>query len=88
MLNGEKWYLPHCKHAYQRLQHVVGWSHGSILIYVGVFNTALLLIGWLAFHGKISATVASAFAFIVLCFYYGGVEVLCRNRAKRSIATA
>ena len=40
-LRGERWYLPHRSHAYQRLHHQAGWSHKRILWGVIVLNCIL-----------------------------------------------
>lgn len=79
---GEKWYLPHSTHAYQRLQHIVGWSHSSILFYVAIHNIMLFVIACLVFFSKISPGLAWCLYLSVLASYMGGVEILCSGSEK------
>lgn len=46
---GERWYSAHRSHAYQRLHHFGGWSHGKILWAVIVLN---VVFGCLALYGN------------------------------------
>lgn len=79
---GEKWYLPHSTHAYQRLQHIAGWSHSSILLYVAIHNIMLLVIASLVFFSKVSHGVAWCLYLSVLASYIGGVDVICSGSEK------
>ncbi len=82
MSRGEKWYLAHSTHAYQRLQHIAGWSHSSILLYVVIHNVMLLVIACLVFFSRISDGLAWCLYLLVLASYMGGVEILCSGSEK------
>lgn len=88
MIGGEKWYLPHRVHAYQRLQHVVGWSHKSILAYVGCFNLILFCTAYFAYAKILSPFPAIIIAALTAACYYVGVEVLCFIRRDRRSSEA
>lgn len=45
MLHGERWYLPHRSHAYQRLI-VAGWSHAQVTSSVLALDLVLAVLAW------------------------------------------
>lgn len=49
ILKGEKWYVAHRSHAYQRLVHGAGWSHRKVLGGVIVLNVLLASLAVKAF---------------------------------------
>ncbi len=74
MAAGERWYAAHRSHAYQRLHHGGGWSHGRILGGTIALNAVLALIAlWANVHRE-ELLWAVLVAFIALTVVYAMVE--------------
>lgn len=71
---GERWYAAHRSHAYQRLHHGGGWSHGRILWGTITVNAVLALIALWANAHREALLWAVLLAFIVLAAVYAVIE--------------
>jgi Fuc2NAc and GlcNAc transferase len=71
---GEQWYAAHRSHAYQRLHHGLGWSHGRVLGGVIVLNSLLTAIAWWAYVQRDMMPVALLMTLVVLTVAYVAVE--------------
>ncbi|MFZ5594709.1 MAG: MraY family glycosyltransferase [Pseudomonadota bacterium] len=71
---GERWYAAHRSHAYQRLHHGGGWSHGRILWGVIALNTVLASLALWANAHREMLPWAVLTTFAVLAAAYAMVE--------------
>lgn len=72
-ISGEKWYLPHRSHAYQRLQNI-GWKHKDILYALFLLNVFLLSVGLIAYYYDM-LFIAVELVFILLSIIYLFIEL-------------
>ncbi len=73
MLNGEKWYMPHKSHAYQRL-HQAGYSHLRVTGYALLLNIILAFLGAAGFFYPQYMLAFFAAGLLLLGFLYAVVE--------------
>ncbi len=71
---GERWYAAHRSHAYQRLHHSGGWSHGRILWGTITLNAVLALIALWANGHREELLWAMLVAVVVLAAVYAMIE--------------
>lgn len=87
VMAGERWYLAHRSHAYQRLHHPLGWSHGRILWGVIAVNSMLAGLALWAHAMPDMALVALGMAVALLCIAYGLVERVAPMYVKNTAMT-
>ena len=75
-LNKEPWYSAHKKHAYQRLHHIVGWSHKKILALVALVNSVFGGITVLTFAGYLDLATSITITLVILGVYYTIIELV------------
>jgi len=73
LIHGDKWYLAHRLHAYQRLQ-LQGWSHSKILLGAIIINIILSFFAFLAFYFPQYMLISLFGAIIVLTVTYMLIE--------------
>lgn len=62
-ISGQKWYLSHRSHAYQRLQNI-GWQHKNILFGLIIINSCLALVALVTYYYDMLLVAA----FLILIF--------------------
>lgn len=80
VISGQKWYVSHRSHAYQRLQNI-GWQHKDILVGLIIINAALTLVALIAYYYK-KLLPASGVILILLSIIYLLIELSERAHAK------
>lgn len=79
-LAGEVWYLPHRRHAYQRLTQR-GWSHARTTAFVAVVMAVCSGLGALSLRGSLAPRAAGDVALLaVLALYFLSPSLLERRR--------
>lgn len=73
MLAGEKWYMAHKSHAFQRL-HQAGYSHLAVTGYAFLANIALVFLAVAGFFYPQYLLIIFAAALLLLAFLYAVVE--------------
>ncbi|MBX6390860.1 MAG: glycosyltransferase family 4 protein [Frankia sp.] len=81
---GERWYLPHRSHAYQRLA-TAGWSHTAVAGYTGMLATTCMALGLVSAAGApVPVRACADLAILLLVVRYLGAP---RRVAARLAAT-
>jgi Fuc2NAc and GlcNAc transferase len=73
MARGERWYLAHRSHAYQRLVQA-GTGHGRAAALTLLVNLGLGMLAWLAQAGRLSTTAAALAGVAALTVLYLAIE--------------
>lgn len=73
-LRGEKWYVAHKTHAYQRLLHGAGYTHRRLLLWSIALNTALAALAIWGFSDRTMLPVAFVISIILLTGIYLRIE--------------
>jgi UDP-N-acetylmuramyl pentapeptide phosphotransferase/UDP-N-acetylglucosamine-1-phosphate transferase len=83
---GERWYLPHCGHAYQRLV-TAGWSHTAVAGYTGALAALCAALGLAAAGGAgVPVRVAADLMIFLLVVRYLGAPRRAAGRIARRAA--
>ncbi len=69
ILRGERWYLPHREHAYQRLG-AAGWSHMRVSLFVGVCLGACGALGMVSLGDSLLLRVVADLGIALILIAY------------------